>query len=150
MLKIIHPVAGLTAIFTVTIFWLSTTLSELFGSEATVVAVKSAIPWGFLILIPALAAAGGSGVISSKGQRQGLVGTKLKRMPFIAANGIFVLIPAALFLAFKARVGEFDTNFYVVQAIELTAGAINIALLGLQIRDGLALTRWRRRSFLNR
>lgn len=103
-------------------------------------AVKTAIPWGFLLLIPALAAAGSSGFALAKGWRAGLIGTKIKRMPFIAANGILVLIPAALFLAYKANAGEFDTAFYVVQALELAAGAINITLLGLNMRDGLKTT----------
>jgi len=44
-----------------------------------------------------------------------------------------------LFLASKARAGEFDTTFYVVQAFELAAGAANITLLGLNIRDGLKI-----------
>lgn len=150
MLKIVHPVAGVIAILTIATFWLSTAISELFLSEAAVVAVKTAVPWGFLILIPALAAAGGSGFARSKGQRQGLVGAKLKRMPFIAANGILILIPAALLLASKARAGEFDTTFYVVQVLELIAGATNITLLGLEMRDGKKLTKWRRGSFLKR
>ncbi|WP_341769873.1 FAD-binding oxidoreductase [Agrobacterium pusense] len=150
MLKIVHPVAGLIATLTIATFWLSTVISELFLSEAAIVAVKTAIPWGFLILIPALAATGGSGFAWSKGQRQGLVGTKLKRMPFIAANGLLILIPAALFLASKARAGEFDTMFYVVQVLELIAGATNLSLLALQMRDGMRLTQWRRSSFLQR
>lgn len=150
MTKIVHPVAGMIAILTIATFWLSTAISELFLSEAAVVAVKTAIPWGFLILIPALAATGGSGFAWSKGQRMGLVGAKLKRMPFIAANGLLVLVPAALFLASKARAGEFDTTFYVVQALELIAGAANLTLLGLGMRDGLRLTQWRRDSFLKR
>ena len=87
MPRFIHPLAGLLAILTIATFWLSTALSELFASEATVVAVKTAIPWGFLLLAPALAATSGSGFALSNGQRQGSVGTKLKRMPFIAANG---------------------------------------------------------------
>jgi ferredoxin-NADP reductase len=69
-------------------------------------------------------------------------------MPLIAANGILVLIPSALFLASKARAAEFDMAFYAVQAIELVAGAANITLLGLSMRDGLRLTRWRRRDLL--
>lgn len=150
MLKIVHPVAGMIAILTIATFWLATAISELFLPEAAVVAVKTAIPWGFLILIPALAATGGSGFAWSKGQRQGLVGAKLKRMPFIALNGLLILIPAAVFLASKARVGEFDTTFYVVQALELIAGAANLTLLGLGMRDGLRLTQWRRGSFLKR
>jgi hypothetical protein len=146
MTKIIHPVAGMLAILTIATFWLSTALSELLASEATVIAVKTAIPWGFLLLIPALAAAGGSGLALAKGRRAGLVGAKLKRMPLIAANGIVILIPSALFLAYKARVAEFDTSFYAVQALELAAGAANITLLGLNMRDGLKMKGWLRRQ----
>ncbi|WP_108681157.1 hypothetical protein [Methyloceanibacter sp. wino2] len=139
MLKILHPVAGAVALATIATFWLSTAFSELFASEAAVTAVKTAIPWGFLLLIPALAAAGGSGFALAHGRRAGLIGRKIKRMPLIAANGILVLIPAALFLAFKARAGEFDAVFYLVQAVELVAGAVNITLLGLNMRDGLKM-----------
>jgi hypothetical protein len=139
MIKIIHPVAGVLAILTIATFWLSTALAELFASHAVVSAVKTAIPWGFLLLIPALGAAGGSGFALAKGRCAGLVGAKLKRMPIIAANGVLVLIPSALFLASKARAAEFDASFYAVQALELAAGAANIALLGLNVRDGLKL-----------
>lgn len=146
MTRRIHPIAGALALLTILTFWLSTAFSELLGSEAAVTAVKTAIPWGFFLLVPALAAAGGSGAALSKGRRGGLAGKKLKRMPFIAANGILVLIPAALFLAHKARSGDFDGMFYAVQAVELAAGALNIALLSLNMRDGLRMTgRLRRR-----
>ena len=147
MTKVIHPVAGALALLTIATFWVSTSLSELFGSTASVVAVKSVIPWGFLILIPALIATSGSGFALAKGRRGGLVGTKVKRMPIAAANGILILIPSALFLASKAKAGEFDTLFYAVQALELVAGAVNITLLGLNMRDGLKMKgRLRRRS----
>lgn len=147
MTKIIHPMAGAVAILTIAIFWLSTALSELFASEATVAAVKTAIPWGLLVLIPALMAAGGSGFRLAQGRRAGVVSAKIKRMPLIAANGLLVLIPSALFLASKARAAEFDAAFYAVQALELIAGAANIALLGLNMRDGLKMKgRLRRRT----
>ncbi len=145
MKKTIHPVAGALALLCIVAFWLSTALSELLGSDAAIRAVKTAIPWGFLVLVPALMAAGGSGFALSQGRRGGLVGTKLRRMPWIAANGVLVLIPAALFLAHKARAGEFDGIFYAVQALELAAGAVNIALLGLNMRDGFRITSQRRR-----
>lgn len=92
------------------------------------------------MLIPALMAAGGSGFALAQGRRDGLLGTKIKRMPWIAANGVLILIPAALFLASKARAGEFDGVFYAVQALELAAGAANIALLGLNMHGGLRMT----------
>ena len=128
------------ALVTIAAFWLSTALTELFASRVAVTAVKTAIPWGFLLLIPALAAVGGSGFVLAKGRRAGLIGTKLKRMPIIAANGILILIPSALYLASKAQAGEFDSAFYAVQALELAAGATNITLLGLNMRDGLKIT----------
>ncbi len=75
-----------------------------------------------------------------------LIAAKKKRMPFIAANGILILIPSALYLSFKAHAGAFDTGFYAVQALELIAGAVNIVLLGLNMRDGFRLTGKLRRS----
>lgn len=144
MAKTIHPIAGGIALVTILTFWLSTALSELFAGPAVITTVKTLIPWGFLILIPALIAVGGSGIRLAQKMRGPLVATKKKRMPFIAANGIGVLIPAALFLSFKAQAGAFDTAFYTVQAIELIVGAVNIALLGLNMRDGLRLSRRRR------
>lgn len=146
MPKLIHPVVGALAVVTIATFWLSTALAELFASPAVIAAVKTAIPCGFLLLVPALMATGGSGIFLAKGRQAGLAGVKLKRMRWIAANGVLVLIPSALFLASKARAGEFDSSFYAVQALELTAGAVNLALLGLNMRDGLRMKgRLRRR-----
>ena len=140
MKKLVHPVAGAIALLTIASFWSSTLISELSGSMEAVVAVKTAIPWGFLLLIPALAAAGGTGFSLVGGRAKGLAATKLKRMPIIAANGLLLLVPSAFFLAWKASAGEFDAAFYGVQAIELVAGAANLVLLGLNMRDGLRMT----------
>jgi hypothetical protein len=149
MTKLIHPVAGVLAILTISTFWLSTAFSELLCSADAITAVKRAVPWGFLILIPALAATGGSGFALAKGRKAGVIGAKIKRMPFIAANGVLVLIPSALFLAYKATAGEFDVAFYAVQCVELIAGVVNLTLLGLNMRDGFKLTKNRRKMFRN-
>lgn len=150
MIRIIHPLAGMIAMLTIAIFWFSTITAELFGTHTTITLFKSMIPYGFFVLIPALIIVGGSGINLAKGRRSGVIGKKLKRMPFIAANGILVLIPSALFLASKAKLGAFDTSFYIVQAIELIAGATNLFLLGLNMRDGLKLTQWKRKKILDR
>lgn len=139
MIKYIHPIAGALAILTIATFWLSTVFSELFGSQSTIVLVKSAIPWGFLLLIPAIAIAGGSGFALTKGHRGGPIGRKVKRMPLVAANGLLILIPSALYLSFKANGGSFDAAFYGVQVLELLVGAANMTLLGLNMRDGLIM-----------
>ncbi|MBB4266517.1 hypothetical protein [Roseospira visakhapatnamensis] len=144
MPKALHPIAGALALLTILTFWTATVLSELLGPATAVVTVKTLIPWGLILLIPALMVAGGSGFALSKGESaqsiQGAVDAKRKRMPFIAAIGLLVLVPACLVLAVKARAGAFDVTFYAVQAIELVAGAVNIALLGLNMRDGLRMT----------
>jgi len=140
MKTLIHPLAGTLATLTIAVFWLSTAISELTGTPETVTLVKTAIPWGFLLLIPALMVTGASGLKLARGRRGGLIGAKLRRMPIIAANGIVVLVPAALFLAAKARGGAFDATFYAVQAIELVAGALNLFLLALSLRDGIRLS----------
>ena len=140
MPKIIHPIAGVIALLTILTFWVSTSLSELFGSHQTIAAVKGAIPYGFLILVPAMAIAGASGMKMGAKWRGKLISAKKRRMPIIAANGLVVLVPAALFLAAKARAGAFDATFYAVQAIELVAGATNLFLLALSLRDGFRLS----------
>jgi hypothetical protein len=147
MKKLIHPIAGSVAILTIATFWLSTAFSELSASRDAMVAVKTAIPWGFLLLIPALAAAGGTGFSLSNGRRPKLITTKIKRTAIGVANGLLVLVPSALFLAHKAGANEFDAMFYVVRAVELVAGAVNLTLLGLNMRDGFRMTgRFRRRK----
>jgi hypothetical protein len=143
----IHAAAGVLAMLTIAVFWLSTVTSELFAPRDLIVAVKSAIPWGFLLLVPALVLTGATGFAAAKGRGGRVIEAKQKRMPLIAANGLLVLIPSALFLAAKARAGEFDTAFYAVQALELIAGATNLILLGLNMRDGFKLSgRFRRRK----
>jgi hypothetical protein len=72
------------------------------------------------------------------------VDAKKKRMPLIAANGLLVLLPCALLLNHWAAAGSFGAAFYAVQALELAAGALNLTLMGLNMRDGLRLTGRRR------
>ena len=144
MLKKIHPIAGIIALLTIATFWLSTVYVELFAAQESVILVKTAIPWGLLLLIPALALTGGSGFKLSQGRRVDLVAKKLKRMPFIALNGLLILMPAALYLASKTNMAEFDTTFYLVQGIELVAGATNMFLIILSAQEGKKLTKNRK------
>ena len=144
MIAKVHKIAGAIATLTIATFWLSTAAAELALGTGAVITVKTLIPYGFLILIPAMATAGGTGFKLAKGRTAGLIGAKRKRMPILAANGVLVLIPSALYLAAKAHAGAFDTSFYAVQGLELLAGATNLFLLGLNIRDGRKMTAGRR------
>jgi hypothetical protein len=106
-----------------------------------VATVKSLIVMpGLFILVPAIAATGGSGFYLSKSRQGRHIAAKKKRMPFIAANGLLVLIPCAIFLNLWAATGVFGTAFYTVQSLELFAGAVNLTLMGLNIRDGMKMS----------
>jgi hypothetical protein len=137
----VHAAAGAVALLTVSAFWLSTALVELFGNEAAIASVKTAILAGMAVLIPAMAVAGASGFSLGKGWRSPAVQRKKARMKIIAANGLLILLPSAFFLAGRAEAGHFDLAFHVVQAVELATGALNVTLLSLNMRDGLSLRR---------
>lgn len=137
----VHLVAGLLAAATIALFFLSTLVVEVAGTDEAVARVKALIVVpGLLILVPAIAATGGTGFALSRGRHGGLVEGKKKRMPVIAGNGLLILVPAAILLDRWASAGSFDARFYAVQAIELVAGGVNLTLMGLNIRDGLALS----------
>jgi hypothetical protein len=139
MIRTLHPVAGIIAFLTILCFWSATVVVELGGDPAAIAAVKLAILWGLLLLVPSIALAGASGFrLGGKSQHPDIA-RKRNRMPVIAFNGIVVLVPCAIFLQQRAAAGLFDQTFTVVQALELVAGAINLALLGLNIRDGFRL-----------
>lgn len=137
----LHALAGGLALTLILGFWTATIGTELFGTAAAVVAVKTTIPWLFLLLAPALALSALSGRALARRRPGELSRRKARRMPVVALNGLLILVPAALFLAAKARAGELDGVFMAVQGVELLAGAVNIALLSANLRDGLALAR---------
>lgn len=142
MKQLIHRICAITSTLCILVFFTSTLVVELIGIEQTIATVKSLIVLpGLFILIPAIAITGATGMSMSTSKSRGLVGTKRKRMPFIGANGLMILLPAAIVLDQWASAGNFDSTFYLVQALELMAGGINITLMLLNIRDGRKLTR---------
>lgn len=144
MIRRLHPLAGGLALATIVAFWTSTVAAEAFGDGAAVAWVKTAILWGMAVLVPAMATAGATGFRLAGRAQAPRIAAKRRRMPVIALNGLLVLVPCAVFLQARAAAGLFDTAFLAVQALELAAGALNITLMALSLRDGLALARSRR------
>ena len=138
----IHRITGIVALMCIITFFSSTLLVELFGTKEWIAKVKGFIVCpGLFILIPAIIAAGGTGAFLAKKRKGVLVDQKKKRMPFIGANGVLILIPAAIYLSHLAAAGIFDAKFYAVQGLELLAGAINMTLMSMNIRDGFRMNR---------
>lgn len=140
MTRILHPIAGIVGMVTIAAFWLSTVATAAFGGPGAVLAVKTMILWGLLLLVPALAVTGATGFRMGRRSASPRIARKRCRMPLIALNGLLVLVPCAVFLRVRAEAGDFGGTFTLVQGIELLAGAVNLALMGLSMRDGLALT----------
>ena len=136
----VHAIAGIVGFLCIVTFWSSTAISELFGSYDDITEIKNMVLRGMFILIPAMAIVGASGMSLGAKRKDPFTKAKKKRMPIIALNGILILLPSAFFLADKANAGEFDNLFYAVQAVELIVGALNLTLMGLNIRDGLRMT----------
>ena len=139
MKPIVHAIAGATAMLIIAGFWTATLISEVFMDHADVTTVKQAIVYGLFLLVPFMAATGGSGFALGKTRKGYLLDQKKKRMAIIGTNGLLVMIPAAIFLNGKAAAGELDALFYAVQGVELIVGAVQITLMGMNFRDGLKL-----------
>ncbi|KFA96977.1 hypothetical protein [Vibrio sp. ER1A] len=138
-LSMLHRTAAIIAFGLILSFFTSSVLVELFGSEEAVTTVKTAIFFAVWVLIPCMAIAGITGSKLAPKANKGVLGAKKKRMPFIAVNGMLVLLPCAIYLHTLASKGQFDHTFYWIQGIEFVAGFINLTLMGLNIRDGLRL-----------
>ena len=140
LLQTMHAIAGVIAPLLILAFFTATLVAEISGSFTLIAWVKRDIAWGVLLLLPTMAVLGISGAKLAGHQQRGLVAIKKKRMVLIAANGVFVLVPCALSLYWLASQGLFDAKFYAIQALELVAGPVNLALIALSIRDGLTLS----------
>jgi len=141
MAQLIHRLAAPTAIVCIALFFLATILVEIFGAAASIAQVKRLIVApGLLLLVPSLILTGASGFVLARSRETKSVRRKMLRMRFIAANGVLVLVPSAIFLAHWASIGAFNTGFYLLQSVELLAGAINLLLMAMNMRDGLKIS----------
>lgn len=143
MKRRLHGAAGGVALATIATFWVTTVTTETLGDAALIANAKAAVLAGMLVLVPALMMAGGTGFSLARNWRGPVVEVKKKRMRLAAANGVVILLPSAVLLALWSASGAFDGWFVAVQALELAAGAVNIVLLGLNMRDGLRMRRRR-------
>lgn len=144
MKRKIHATAAFLSFFLIAGFWTSTVVSELFMTELAVTYVKQAIVLALFVFVPTIAITGATGFSMGGKGRNPLLANKRRRMPFIAGTGLLLLLPAAVFLYVRSQAGVFDPTFYWVQGLELLAGASNLTFIGLNIRDGLRLSKNRK------
>ena len=139
MKSMVHAVAGVLGFLLVTTFVTSTVGSLAVGGPQTVAFVKAMNLMGMFALLPALVGAGATGVSLLGTRTDSLAVEKQKRGPRAFMTSLLIVLPSAGFLWFRASAGTFDALFYGVQAIELAASGFALFMIGLNIRDGLAL-----------
>lgn len=141
----LHAAAGGTAMLTILAFQALLWRAEASGYPEDILAARVAILWGVgLVLVPAMAGAGISGAVMGRGWKRPEIAAKARRMRVIAANGLLVLLPLAIALWWLASKGMVEERFFWLQRLEMLAGLVNLALLGLNMRAGLRLRRPRR------
>lgn len=138
-LVMIHGASGAAALLVAASFWSLAVFSEFFAAPDTVVLLRQIILYALPLLVLALASAGGSGAQLAGRSKAPKILAKMRRMRVAALNGLLVLIPSAIFLGLRARAGDLSGAFGYVQLVELCAGALNIVLLGLNMRAGMAM-----------
>ena len=137
----IHLLGSLMALACIVTFMGSTLIGEILLNIHSIALIKKGIVIpGLFILIPALMATGITGRRLGATRPGRLTEGKKKRMPFIALNGIFILMPCALFLNIRAGAGNLDALFFTVQALEIIAGGTNIVLMAKNFGEGLKLS----------
>ncbi len=140
-LRRLHAISSGLAILLISTFLAATLVAELSGVPSFLVTVKQGIAYGLVVLVPTMATIGLSGTRLAGTSTAPIIQRKRRRMTLIAANGLLILVPCALTLAWLATTNVFGQAFYLVQALELIAGPINITLLILNMRLGMAMRR---------
>ncbi|MZQ89752.1 hypothetical protein GVY41_12785 [Frigidibacter albus] len=141
----LHAAAGGIAMLTILAFQALLWRAAASGSPEDILAARGTILWGIgLVLIPALAGAGISGAVLGRGWKRPEIAAKIRRMRVIAANGLLVLLPLAVALWWLASKGLVEDRFFWLQRLEMLAGLVNLALLGMNMRAGLRLRAPRR------
>ena len=95
-LSLVHRISSMTAYMFIMSFFTSTVFVELFGDQQAIVAVKTYISYAIWAVVPLMAAAGITGAKMAPKVKKGPIAAKKKRMPFVAMNGVLILLPAAI------------------------------------------------------
>ncbi|WP_292008588.1 hypothetical protein [Chryseobacterium sp.] len=135
----IHIIASIISFSTILIFFSMSLFAEINGNEGLIKNVKRNILVGLplmIITMPALAITGKK--LAGKSQNI-LILIKQKRMKFILANGILLILLAG-FLYYYSHYIALNTTFLIFQLLEFFCGLANLTMIGMNIKDGIQLS----------
>ncbi|MGC1040506.1 hypothetical protein WKH27_17210 [Pantoea agglomerans] len=108
MKRRIHATASILSALFLATFWTSTIITELFLSATAVAEVKQLIAHALLAFVPLMGLTAATGFSMGARVNHPLIKLKRRRTPVIGINGLFILVPSALFLWIRARAGQFE------------------------------------------
>ncbi len=135
----VHLAATIVATLTISTFFSFSLIAEFIGEDLFIRQVKTAILYCLPVLIIAMPALAVSGNKLAGNSKNPMIFNKMRRMKLIAFNGV-VLISLAIYLYYRSTYEAVDSTFMYVQVVELLIGALNLALIGLNINEGLKLS----------
>lgn len=114
---------------------------EIWNSQGAIVSVKALVLQAVLFLLALLCFTTILGLSLGKMRQGNIVQAKRKRVVWLFAITIFVLLPIAYVLNEYTMQGQFNWFYIVLQTIEYAFDIICLVILGLNIRDGNTLVR---------
>jgi hypothetical protein len=140
-----HIIATAIGVLTISSFFGFSLFAEIRGNQEFIKQVKTGILYSLPILLVAMPMLGITGKKLAGNSKSPIVATKMKRMKFVAINGM-VLISLAIILYFRAVNNQIDSAFLAFQIGEFLFGFINLILLGLNIKAGMKLSGRKKRN----
>lgn len=141
----VHLATAVGAVVLITTFLTSAAVTDLIGDAAAIRVLRLAIVLALPVLVGCLAAAGLTGNRLAGRSRAAVVRRKQRRMQAVAAAGLVLLVPCAIILNQLAATAGGGVTVGL-EITEFLAGAVNLTLLGLNFRDGRAMSRRARRA----
>lgn len=140
-----HITATIIEFLTISSFFGFSLLAEIIGEDLFVKEVKTGILYCLPILVTAMPMLAISGKKLAGNFKNPVIAKKMRRMKFIAFNGI-ILISLAIYLYYHAIYKTIDSTFLYVQIVELFIGAVNLVLIIMNINSGLKLSGRRKKN----
>lgn len=128
-LKLLHRIASTTAFLMIASFMTFSLISEFIGDHILIAIVKRTILYALPLLIICM-------ILTAVSEKKLAILypsniyalRRVKRIKWIALNGVCFLTPLAIVLNYLAQNHKIDTTFYLLQCLEITCGLINIFL----------------------
>ena len=141
MKTIFHAMFGMLSFGLILASLMASLIVEIWSSQRVIAGIKALAFQSILLLLVLLGFAALLGLSLGRARQGNIVEAKKKRMVWLFAVAILILLPVAYVLNKYAKQGQFNWAFIALQSVEYAFDIVFLVLLGLNIRDGNTLVR---------